>query len=184
MAYINTITGTYPMSEAQVRAENPNTVFPTPFNPDGYAWVFPTPQLDYDRITHGCREAAPEVTVLGTYEQRWELVALDAEHVLAGQEAKAIADAAAVTQKIDALWNAADKYVASYISGVAIGLLTLGVVQSKPKALDVTAWSSSVWDAYYTRKALVTATSTVDLDFSTLGPMPHTVPELRAELGL
>ncbi len=117
--------------------------------------------------------------MLGTYEQRWELVALDAEQVLAGQEAKSVADAAAVTQKIDALWNAADKYVAGYISGIAIGLLTLGVVQGKPKALAVTAWSSAVWDAYYTRKATVTATSADDLDFSTFGPMPHTVPELR-----
>jgi hypothetical protein len=92
--------------------------------------------------------------------------------------------AAKTTEKVDALWNAADKYVAGYISGIAIGLLTLGVVQGKPKALAVTAWSSAVWDAYYTRKATVTATSSVDLDFSTFGPMPHTVPELRTELGL
>lgn len=184
MAYIKVSNGAYPLSEAQVRAENPNTVFPTPFNPVGYSWVFPRPMPEYNRITHGCRETAPEVTVLGTYEQRWELVALDAEQVLAGQEAKSVADAAAVTQKIDALWNAADKYVAGYISGIAIGLLTLGVVQGKPKALAVTAWSSAVWDAYYTRKATVTATSIDDLDFSTFGPMPHTVPELRTELGL
>ena len=91
---------------------------------------------------------------------------------------------AKTAEKIDVLWSAADRYVNSYISGVAIGLLTLGVVQAKPKALAVTAWSSAVWDAYYTRKAAVTATSADDLDFSTFGPMPHTVPELRSELGL
>jgi hypothetical protein len=85
---------------------------------------------------------------------------------------------------VEALWRAADKYTASYISGVAIGLLTIGVIQGKPKALAVTRWSSSVWDDYYARKALVTADAPANLDFSALGPMPYTVPELRAELGM
>lgn len=184
MAYIKVSNGTYPMSEAQVRAENPNTVFPTPFNPAGYSWVFPRPMPEYNRITHGCREDAPELTALGHYEQGWVVTALSQEQVDANQAAQGAEDAATVASKIDALWNAADKYVAGYISGIAIGLLTLGVVQGKPKALAVTAWSSAVWDAYYTRKATVTATSADDLDFSTFGPMPHTVPELRTEFGL
>lgn len=92
--------------------------------------------------------------------------------------------AAAVAMKTDALWRAADAYTSGYISGVAIGLLTLGVLQAKPKALAVTAWSSSVWDEYYARKALITATSTDNLDFSMFGPMPYSVPELREELGM
>lgn len=91
---------------------------------------------------------------------------------------------AIIESKIDQLWRAADEYVSSYISGVAIGLLTLGTIQQKPKALAITAWSSSVWDEYYRRKALVTASSEVDTDFSVAGPMPHSVPELRAELGM
>lgn len=184
MAYIKVSNGTYPLSEAQVRAENPNTVFPTPFNPAGYSWVFPKPMPSYNKITQYVTEGAPELTALGHYAQGWVVTALSQEQVDANQAAQGAEDAATVASKIDALWNAADKYVAGYISGVAIGLLTLGVVQSKPKALAVTAWSSAVWDAYYTRKASVTATSADDLDFSTFGPMPHTVPELRSEFGL
>lgn len=184
MAYIKVSNGAYPLSEAQVRAENPNTVFPTPFNPVGYSWVFPTPKPSINKITQYVTEGAPELTALGHYEQSWVITALSQEQADANQAAQDAEDATRIAAKIDALWNAADKYVAGYISGIAIGLLTLGVVQGKPKALAVTAWSSAVWDAYYTRKATVTATSSVDLDFSTFGPMPHTVPELRAELGL
>ena len=93
-------------------------------------------------------------------------------------------DAATVAAKIERLWAAADAYTSSYISGVAVGLLTIGVLQSLPKALAVSAWSSGVWDTYYSRKALVTPESTLDLDYSSHGPIPYTVPELREELGL
>lgn len=91
---------------------------------------------------------------------------------------------AIIAEKIEALWQAADRYTSSYISGVAIGILTIGVMQQKPKALAVSAWSSAVWAEYYVRKALVTATSTDDHDFSGFGPIPHSVPELQAEVGL
>ena len=93
-------------------------------------------------------------------------------------------DAAKVTAKIESLWAAADAYTSSYISGVAVGLLTIGVLQLKPKALAVSAWSSAVWDDYYARKALVAVSSVDNLDFSNHGPMPHSVPELRGELGM
>lgn len=89
-----------------------------------------------------------------------------------------------LAENIEQLWQAANAYTESFISGVAIGLLTIGVIQGKPKALAVTGWSSQVWDAYYTRKALITATHQESLDFSSFGPMPHSVPELRAELGM
>ena len=112
---------------------------------------------------------------------RINAVQMDAQQVAAWQAAQ---DAATVAAKIDRLWAAADAYTSSYISGVAIGLLTIGVMQSKPKALAVSAWSSAVWDDYYARKALVTASSVETLDFSSHGPMPHSVPELRAELGV
>lgn len=84
----------------------------------------------------------------------------------------------------DALWRAADAYQTRYISWVAIGLLTIGVLQQKPVALAIQVWSATVWDEYYRRKALLTYDSAVDGDFTTCGPMPHSVPELRAELGL
>lgn len=112
---------------------------------------------------------------------RINAVQMDAGQVAAWQAAQ---DAAAVAAKIDRLWAAADAYTSGYISGVAIGLLTIGVLQSLPKALAVSAWSSAVWDDYYARKVLVTAASVENLDFSGHGPMPHSVPELRAELGM
>ncbi len=89
-----------------------------------------------------------------------------------------------VNAKIEALWNAADKYISGYISGVAIGILSIGVMQQKPKALAVTGWSSAIWAEYYARKALVTAASTDDHDFTAFGAIPFSIPELQAEIGL
>jgi len=89
-----------------------------------------------------------------------------------------------VTNKIESLWSSADAVVSGSISGVALSILTIGVLQSKPKALAVAQWSKSIWTEYYVRKALVTATSEDDLDFSSFGPMPYTVPELQDEINL
>lgn len=119
--------------------------------------------------------------VAADWAARINAVQMDAGQVAAWQGAQ---DAATIEAKIGRLWAAADAYTSGYISGVAIGLLTIGVLQSLPKALAVSAWSSAVWDDYYARKALVTASSVDDLDFSSHGPMPHSVPELRAELGM
>lgn len=91
---------------------------------------------------------------------------------------------AIVAAKIEALWNAANSYESGYISGVGLSILTVGVLQSKPKALAVKAWSKSLWTEYYARKAAITATSVDNHDFSSFGPMPHSVPELQAEVGL
>lgn len=86
--------------------------------------------------------------------------------------------------KIESLWRAADAYIARYISGVAIGILTIGVSQMKPKALVVTAWTQNIWAEYYARKAMVTPNSVDNLDFSSFGPVPHSVLELKEEVGL
>lgn len=181
--YINTTTLTQ-HSEQDIRAANPNTSFPVPFvAPEEYAYVFPSPAV-YDPITQTATETTPVLTDKGHWEQAWTVTNKSAEVIATEAEAKALVDAAHVAAKIEALWKAADAYTSKYISGVAIGLLTMGVLQGKPKAFTVTAWSSSVWDAYYTRKAAVTATSADDLDFTSFGPIPHTVPELRAELGM
>lgn len=91
-------------------------------------------------------------------------------------------DAVIVAVKISALWQAADVYVSASISGVAIGILTMGTLQQKPKCLAVTQWSAAVWAEYYKRKALVTPDSVDDLDFSVFGPMPYSVPELQSEV--
>lgn len=116
----------------------------------------------------------------GKWRYKWTVRYLTQEELAAAISEKK----AALAQKIETLWQSANNYTSSYISGVAIGLLTIGTLQQLPKALAVTAWSSAVWDEYYRRKALVTATSEDDLDFSAFGPMPYSVPELREELGL
>jgi hypothetical protein len=89
-----------------------------------------------------------------------------------------------IQDKISQLWSAANTYTTNYISGVAIGLLPVGLILQKPKALAVIAWSNSIWAVYYQRKATTTPTSELDLDFTFAGPMPHSVPELQAEVGL
>ena len=202
MNYINTATGEYPVSESNIRAAHPNTSFPVPFvAPEGYMFVFPAPQPEFNPVTQRVQETTPILTAKGHYEQTWEVVPRFAQytddtgvvHTVAAQEAAAIAadqaskaDAKAKTieAKVEALWAAADKYTSGYISGVAIGILTIGVMRQKPKALAVTAWSSAIWAEYYARKARITATSTDDHDFTAFGAIPFSVPELQAEIGL
>lgn len=98
--YINTSTNQYPVSEADIRAANPNVSFALPFQaPDEYAVVFPAPQPSYDPVIRIVRETAPELTSKGTWEQRWEVVPRFTEytddqgvtHTVAEQEAAAIA---------------------------------------------------------------------------------------------
>lgn len=143
----------------------------------------------HNPITQSATELPP-VLVGGKWVQQWEIVELfstQAEKdaaIAADIEAKDLADAQKVRDKIEALWAAADRYVTGYISGVAIGILTIGAIQSKPKAMAVTGWSSSIWAEYYARKALVTIDSVDNLDYSTFGAMPYSVPELQAEIGL
>lgn len=183
--YINSLTQQYPISEQDIRHNNPNTSFSNPFNPpEEYQVVFPAPRPDYNSISQFVREIVPELTVLGSYEQRFEVVDLEPEQVASNQANADAQQAKRIADKIDALWRAADSYVSGYISGVAIGLLTIGLIQQKPKALAVTAWSSAIWASYYERKALVSTDSVDDLDFSSLGSMPYSVPELQAELGV
>lgn len=88
--YINTTTNEYPISESQIRAAFPNTSFANPFvAPEGYALVFTTPQPDHDRLTQSVREATPQLSSKGTWEQAWEIVALDADTIAANQAAEA-----------------------------------------------------------------------------------------------
>lgn len=78
MNYININTGAYPISEAQIRAENPNTSFGIPFiAPDIYKVVFPSPQPAFNPATHRLQEDAPSLTNKGHWEQEWDVVALD-----------------------------------------------------------------------------------------------------------
>ena len=85
--------------------------------------------------------------------------------------------------KYKSLWDAASAWEQKYISGVALSLLTLGVLQNKPKSLAIAAWSNNLWNGiYYPRKALVNLDSDPDCNFSPAGDMPYSVPELSAEV--
>jgi hypothetical protein len=178
--YIHTTTLAQ-FSESEIRALNPNTSFGNPFvAPDDYALVFPAPQPAHDAITQRVQAIEPELTTLGHWEQRWEVVALDAEAITANEANEATRREAVEASRIASLWQGAYDYEFAQISGVAIGLLVLGVMQGLPKALAVKGWSQSIWTAYYTRKA----TDSTDTDYSVTGSCPHSVPELMAELGL
>lgn len=94
-------------------------------------------------------------------------------------------DAELLAQNVERLWQVAHDLESRYVTGIAIGLLTIGVMQGKPKALAVQAWIKSIWTMYYTRKAALTPSmDDTLLDFSTLGVPPYSMPELQAELGL
>lgn len=101
MAYINTETNQYPVSEADIRAANPNTSFSSPFQaPEPYAVVFiaPMPAVD-NPVLQFAREIAPVLTNKGHYEQAFEVVDKFADYTdeegntvtKAEQEAAAIA---------------------------------------------------------------------------------------------
>ena len=65
------------VSESEIRALNPNVSYPVPFvEPEGYAYVFPSPLPVYDPVTQTVQLAAPELTGLGHWEQRWVVVEL------------------------------------------------------------------------------------------------------------
>lgn len=128
-------------------------------------------QPAFDPMTQRVEAALPVVD--SKYTTVWQIVALNAATIAAKQ-------AEAESRRIASLWQAAHDLEYAAISGSAIGLITMGVLQAKPKCLTVQGWIKSIWTEYYTRKA----TASSDYDFSGAGPCPHTVPELMVELGL
>lgn len=86
------------------------------------------------------------------------------------------------------LWQACTDYEQRYISGSAIGTLSIGVIQGLPKSVEIKAWISNLWmNHYYPRKATITGDAPLskeDLDFTLVGPMPYSVPELVEEVGV
>lgn len=73
--YINTKTNQYPVTECDIRQNNPNVSYPSPFNPgEDYAVVFPSPQPAYNPVIEFVREYTPILTDKGNYEQTWEVV--------------------------------------------------------------------------------------------------------------
>lgn len=92
--------------------------------------------------------------------------------------------------KLEQLWQAADTYVHSAISGYAESTLAAvitfatatGQQARYPKCFAVDAWIQNIWlNHYYPQKALVTRDYS-DYDFSVCGPIPFSVPELTIEV--
>lgn len=82
MAYINTITNEYPISDQEIRKLYPNTSFPVTFQaPEDYAYVFPAPIPSYDPITQYYIEVAPKLSIKNNWEQQWEVVDLSVEQI-------------------------------------------------------------------------------------------------------
>lgn len=182
MSYINTSTLQYPITEQEILALYPNVSFPVPFvAPEPFVQVFPAPQPTYDPVRKFIREVTPVITIKGHYEQVWEVIDIEPEQIVINEAKKAEQDNKTIADKIESLWAAANAYTTGFISGVAIGILTIGVLQGKPKSLAVSAWSKVIWDEYYIRKAGITVDSNLNLDFSSFGPIPYTIPELSEE---
>lgn len=89
MFYINTITGEYPVSEAAIRAEYPNTSFAANFvPPQPYAAVQEALLPEYARLREYLKEGIP-VKVDETWYRDWQVLPLDPE-VIAANEARAL----------------------------------------------------------------------------------------------
>jgi len=106
--YINKTTNQYPVTEQQIRLDNPNTSFPALFTPpEEYALVFPAPKPEYDPISQSVIEIDPVLTNKGNYEQQWEVINLDPE-IVAQNQANALQEKikafdSALTQHLDSV---------------------------------------------------------------------------------
>ena len=88
--------------------------------------------------------------------------------------------AAKEAARVESLWQAAHDYEYAQINGSAVGMLTAGVLQGLPKCVAVKGWLLSIWKIYYERKA----SGSYNIDYSSCGNMPYTIPELIDETNL
>lgn len=150
------------------------------FSDFGEDIVFPVPQPVHNQYTQRCTETDPLLSVKGTWEQTWTVTDLVGDDLTNGLARQAEDEAKAEAARIESLWNAAHALEYANINGSAVGLVTMGIMQSLPKCLAVQAWITSIWTLYYTRKA----TGSTDTDYSICGVMPYSIPELMIELGM
>lgn len=82
--YIRIADSAYPLTEQQIRAENPHTSYPQimPRDIEGYGFVQNTAPPAIDPITQSCTEAAPAL-VNDTWTQQWQITDLPAEQAAA-----------------------------------------------------------------------------------------------------
>jgi hypothetical protein len=83
MKYLNIETMQYPLSEEDIKRENPTTSYPFPFNPgEKYSVVFPVPSPTVsDAFSETVIEGPPFLTSKGHYEQTWQIVSKYSEYV-------------------------------------------------------------------------------------------------------
>ena len=112
MNYINTTILTL-HSEADIRADNPNTSFGNPFvAPQAYALVFPSPQPAHNPVIQRVQAAPPAQTAKGHYEQQWivsSMFATQAEEeaaIAADVQSKRVAAVMQIDVDTDALYGA------------------------------------------------------------------------------
>ena len=82
MQYINTDTGDYPVTLADIKAAHPLTLFPSDFAEafGDYAPVQPVAAPDYDSATHKAVELPP-VLVEGEWRQSWAVDPLSQQEI-------------------------------------------------------------------------------------------------------
>jgi hypothetical protein len=86
--YIDTVTGTYPLTEDEVKAKFPDTLFSAPFvPPPGFALVAQTPHPQWNPVIESVTEGRPELKADG-WVRTWEI---HKTYATPEQEAAAIA---------------------------------------------------------------------------------------------
>lgn len=171
------------VTEAEYRAMYPNISFPPVLRPADADAILQSPAPPVTEYQVAYQNGVKQDSLLN-WVVDWDIRNFTPEEIAAHAANKAALAKVEVHRKIELLWMAADAYVASYISGMAIGLLTMGLMKNKPKCTAVSVWSAAIWTEYYARKAAITATSVLNTDFSSFGAIPFSVPALRIEVGL
>lgn len=167
------------VTEDQYRASHVE-VFPVPLVPLDADPILESPAPTVSEYQTAFKNGVKQ-DIYGNWIWDWDINWMSDAEITSYVATKTIADAAKIQTKIDSLWASANSYVNGYISGLAVTILAVGIIQKKPKALAVSQWSDAIWAEYYNRKAGITATSNVEYSFDSFGAIPYTVPELMAE---
>jgi hypothetical protein len=136
IVYINTLTGKYPVTEQDIRANNPNVSFSPPFiAPKQYRQVFASKLPDFNPLTQRLAEAAPVISQTGTYERGWTIVDLDPDVAQKNLANRLVNDTARLIAAIKISETVADiKDVYDSIVASGATLPDYGVI--RPYALD------------------------------------------------
>ena len=159
--YINT-SNSQIVSEQEIRQAFPDISFPAVFvPPEGYFYIFPTPKPAFNEDTQYVREIAPELTGLGHYEQRFEVVALPAEVVAENAAAKY---AAFQVQVVDAIQARLDNFAKTRnYQGIisACSYVNSSVPRFAADAAYCVSARDNTWDTLHTLLAEVQAETRV-----------------------